>query len=185
VRTLFVEKEITYTGEQLSSLWAYSTFNVQGDSIVAFVGPCDVNLARMVDQADVKEGAAIRSESMLHFIAEHFDLDLEKGILRQRLLVCIACEVVNEMLGRGQVARRGDDLYDAERKLSVSIATLSPVSSLIHLGLNISSRNTPVPAVGLSDYGLDPRHVGEAVLERYAEEVERIHAARSKVRGVE
>jgi len=185
LKTLFVDEQIKYTGEQLRSLWAYMNFNLKGDCIVAFVGGCDVDLTEMVDMADVKEEAKIFSRSMLHFIVEHFDTDLEKAILRQRLLVEIARCAINEMLGRDALRREGDDLFDGDRKLSVSIATASPVSTLIHFGLNISSRDTPVPTVGLEDYKIAPRKLADVIMERYAREMDEIDEARAKVRGVD
>jgi len=184
MKSLFVEREIKYTGEQLRSLWAFRELDVQGDSIVAFMGPCDVATSRLVDVADAKANAPIWSERMLHFIVEHFDMSLERAILRQRLLVSLIADTLNEAKGAFLVRRRGDDLFSDDRKLSVSIATLSPVSCLIHVGVNISSKNTPVPTRGLADLGVDARRLAEAVLRAYVQECESAQQARCKVRGV-
>jgi hypothetical protein len=181
---LYIEYPITYNGTQLSSLWAYRNFRVQGDSIVAFRGGCHVELTEMVDVQDVLEGAFIHSEEMLHFIVEHFDLDLDKAVLRQRLLVAIAGEEILRQTG-ASLTRRGDDLFLGDRKLSVSIATLSPVSSLIHLGLNLRSDGTPVPTVSLPELGIrEARRFAEAIAANYLNEVESMRKARCKVRGV-
>lgn len=180
----FIEKEQTYTGEQLRSLWAYTVHDVRGDSIVAFIGPCDVKPDLICDMADAKEAAVIRSAKMLHFIVEHFDRDLEKAVLRQRLLMAIVRDIVNERLGRNAVRRSGDDLYDGGRKLSVSIATVSPVSTMIHTGLNIDPSGAPVPAVGLLEYGLDVRALAEDVMRNYVGEIDSMDWAMRKVRGV-
>lgn len=174
----------TYDGTQLSSLFAYKNFRLQGDSIVVFRGPCQVALSEMVDIEDVLAADYIFSQDMLHFIVEHFDMDLEKTVTRQRLLIAIIKECLEgrEILG---IHRDGDDLYRGEDKLSVSIATLSPVSSMIHTGLNISSANTPVRTVGLADLAIvDSLGFGREVAEAYLAEVQGIQAARCKVRGV-
>lgn len=174
----------TYDGTQLRSLFTYKNFHVQGDSIAVFRGPCSVALTEMVDMEDVLDADHIYSEDMLHFILEHFDLDLEKTIIRQRLLIAIIKE---RLEGRGvlSIHRDGDDLYKGLEKLSVSIATLSPVSSMIHTGLNISSKNTPVKTVSLTDLGLtDPLDFGREIAEAYRSELTGIKAARCKVRGV-
>lgn len=184
MKRIFVSEEIAYTGKELHSHWAYRNHGLQGDSIVAFVGPCDVPTEALVDEADRREGAFIRSERMLHFIVEHFDRDLEKAILRQLLLVSLVEAEIHRRLGKPVLERRGDDLFHEGRKLSVSIATLSPVSALIHLGLNISARGAPVPAVGLEDLGVGARELGEAVLEAYGQASEGVAFMRSKVRGV-
>ncbi len=183
MKTHFAPEQIKYTGDQLRSLWAYRMFGVQGDSIVAFIGPCEVSLEKMVDMADVLAGDSIYSESMLHFIAEHFEMDLEKMVLRQRLFIALARDLLAEKTGAA-IVRKGDDLYEGLSKISVSIATLSPVSSLMHTGINISSRNTPVQTKGLDNYGIDPTDFGKRLLERYREECEGVAMARCKVRGV-
>jgi len=181
---LYINYPIHYNGTQLSSLWAYRNFQVRGDSIIAFQGSCHVELTEMVDLEDVLAGAFIHSEEMLHFIIEHFDMDLEKAVLRQRLLVAGVGEEVFRQTGV-RLERRGDDLYLGQNKLSVSIATLSPVSSLIHLGLNLRTDGTPVPTVSLGDLGVrDVCGFAGAVLNNYTTEVDSIQKARCKVRGV-
>jgi len=181
---LFVDGFILYDGSQLASLWAYKNFRLQGDSIIAFLGPCDVQIEEMVDQEDVLDGAFIYSENMVHFIIEHFDMDLEKAITRQRLFVAILRDVLLELGAPGEIRREGDDLYLSDRKASVSIATLSPVSSLIHTAINISSNNTPVKTIGLTDLAIAPETLARRVLEQYRNEIGSIKMARCKVRGV-
>ena len=72
------------------------------------------------------------------------------------------------------------------RKLSVSIATKSTTSILIHTGLNILSEGAPVKASGLtSELGIeDVREFALEVMKRYSEEIEDIKLASTKVRGV-
>jgi len=180
--TLFVDREIAYTGAQLRSLWALETFDLAGDSAVAFLGPCDVASEHMKDMEDLKAGSRIYSERMAHFIVEHFDADLDRAVLRQRLLIAAMGEELNRRLGGARVERRGSDLYDGDRKLTVSIASASPVSALIHAGINVSSRNTPVPTRGLDDYGILPREFAESVLRAYAADLASAHRARCKAR---
>ncbi len=182
----FIADTITYDGTQLSSLWAFRMFGLQGDSIVSFQGPCQVKLAEMVDLEDVKSNSPIYSEKMLHFITEHFDLDLEKTIIRQRLFITIIKDAVQQYTG-AVLRRDGDDLFHNDKKLTVSIATLTPVSTMIHTGLNILSDNVPVPAVGLADLGLAIEKIpalGAAICSLYAKECDEIRKARCKVRGV-
>ena len=186
LRTLFVPDEMQYTGEQLRSLWAFERFDLLGDSAVAFIGSCDVQPRHMKDAEDLKASARIYSERMLHFIVEHFDADLDRAVLRQRLLVALMAENLNRRLGGELPVRRvGADLYDGTYKLTVSIASVSPVSALIHAGVNISSRNTPVPARGLHDYGVDAREFAEEILAAYAQECASARRSRCKVRPCE
>lgn len=183
MHTRFITDPLTYTGDFLRSHWIYNTYGLLGDAAVAFEGPCNVNLSEMVDLADVHEQASIYSEHMLHFIVEHFHTPLEIMVLRQRLLTAQIRDLL-EASGVKGVQRQGDDLYAGEYKLSVSIATLSPVSGVIHFGINILSHNTPVPTRGLSDYGLVPEHFAHQVLKTYVEELQNIQEATCKVRAV-
>lgn len=179
----FHEKITSYTGHQLSSLWAYRNFGLQGDSIVSFRGPCRVEPAEMVDVEDVVGGSSIYGPDMLHFIVEHFGESLEKGVLRQRLLIAI----VKDALNKTELVRNGDDLYMGDGKLSISIATASPVSIMIHAALNVVSRGTPVKAAGLFDMGYNEGDIpalGKRICGLYAQEMSSVRMACCKVRGV-
>ena len=72
------------------------------------------------------------------------------------------------------------------KKLSVSIATKSITSVLIHTGLNILSEGAPVKASGLtSELGIeDIENFAKEVMKRYAAEIDDIKSAATKVRGV-
>jgi hypothetical protein len=182
------DRQITYDGRQLAPHWLYRTFNLCGDAAVTFIGPCKVDLSEMVDIEDVKNAAPIYSPMMLHVIAEFFGSDLHQTVYRQRLLIVTAKEWLETKTERS-VIRKGDDLYLSRAdgtlgKLSVSIATASITSTLIHTGFNIQTDGTPVPTVGLAELGIDPTEFGQELLLRYAEEIEDIWLARCKVRGV-
>jgi hypothetical protein len=185
MRYRLIKEEIAYTGEQLRSNYAYSGFGIVGDSIVAFCGPCDVKLKEMVDIEDLRAGKAIYSEYMLHFIIEHYDTDMEKIVLRQLILTCIVRDIVNEIKGKIVIKRVNTDLYDDDAKVSISVATVSPLSSLIHFGINITSANTPVKTKGLKDYDIEPYEFANLVMDKYIKEIEKINVARCKVRWVQ
>ena len=184
MKTKFIENEIKYIGSQLAPHWIYKNFKMQGDAIVAFLGECKVDLTEMVDIEDVINNEPIYSKYMLSFITEQFGVNLSEGVFRQRLLVCIIKELLEE---RGIfVVRNGDDLMIDGRKLSVSIATKSTTSILIHTGLNILSEGAPVKASGLtSELGItDVKEFAIEVMKRYSEEIEDILLATTQVRGV-
>ena len=184
MKKLFIDKDIRYIGSQLAPHWIYKNFNLQGDSIVAFIGECEVKLAEMVDIEDVINNEPIYSKMMLSFISEQFNIGLVEGVLRQRLLISIIKELLEE---KGIfVVRNGDDLMINDRKLSVSIATKSITSVLIHTGLNIESEGAPVLASGLkSELGItNIKEFALEVMKRYVEELEDIVLASTKVRGV-
>ncbi len=186
-------KRITYDGTQLRSLYAFTEHDVQGDSVVAFRGPCRVPAENLVDVEDRKRGSEIYSEDMVHFIIELFHSDLPRTLALQRLFLCVIKDVIEELKPELFISRRGDDLYieveveegqDENRKLTVSVATASPVSNLIHIGINVSSRNTPVPTLGLEDLEIPVDDFILKVLQGFINEMKGMDAARCKVRGV-
>lgn len=184
LKTQFLDQEIKYEGWQLSPHWIYKNFKIQGDATVAFIGECEVKLTEMVDIEDVINNEPIYSKSMLSFISEQFNVGLVEGVFRQRLLICIIKEALEK---RGFVIRRnGDDLFFEDKKLTVSIATKSVNSILIHTGINIDSTGAPVKASGLtSELGItDIKSLADEILKKYSEEIDDIILASTKVRGV-
>ena len=182
-----IEKEICYTGKELSPHWIYKNFGLQGDAIIAFIGECEVKIDNMVDISDVLSNSPIYSPKMLHFIVEHFNIPLMEGVLRQRLLVNITREVILSYLpANTKIIRQGDDLFFGGGKLSVSIATKSITSVLIHLGINIDASNTPVKAAGL-ETEMNLKNINEIahdIIKNYCGENDQMIAAACKVRGV-
>lgn len=186
MKTLFIEKSIKYIGSQLAPHWIYKNFNLMGNSIVAFIGECDVNLSHMVDIEDVINNEPIYSKLMLSFIEENFNSSLVEMIYKQRLLVTITKELIEKKSPSVKIVRSGDDLFIDGKKLSVSIATKSITSSLIHFGLNIDAKGAPVNAADLIiDAGIsDIKKFAIEVMNEYAKESEDINNAACKVRGV-
>lgn len=181
--TRWLPRNLAYEGDALSALWAYRMFGIQGPSAVAFAGPCRVPLENLVDQEDLRRKAPIASLRMLHLIAEDFSSDLEGAVWRQRLLTAIALDLLHACPKARKVTRDGDDLRDGKAKLSVSIATVTPVSTKIHFGINILSKGTPVRTKGLADYGIPAAPFAKRLLTAYAREWEEVQAARFKVRA--
>ena len=179
-----INENIKYEGWQLAPHWIYKKFKIQGDAIVAFVGECEVKLDEMVDIEDVINNEPIYSPLMLSFISEQFNIGLVEGVLRQRLLMTTIKEALEK---RGFVVTRdGDDLFVNNKKLSVSIATKSTTSVLIHTGLNILTEGTPIPTSGLkSDLNIeDINCLAEEIMLKYSQELDDIVLASTKVRGV-
>lgn len=184
MRTLLSDRTIPYLGTNLRSGWIRETFGVAGAALVAWLGPCHVRTEDLVDLEDLAAGAEIHAALMLHFLAEHPGDTLPVTVCRQRLLVAEAAAVLREMAPTVALRRCGDDLYSGERKLSVSIATRSPGSGLIHFGVNVDPTGAPVPAVGLAELGVDPVEFAHRLLAAYAEEMAGLERACGKVREV-
>ena len=183
MQTLFIEKEIKYIGSQLAPHWIYKNFNLQGDAIVSFIGEVEVKLDEMVDIEDVINNEPIYSKKMLNFIIEKFDCSLECMVYLQRLFMSIIKETLEE---KGlKIRRSGDDLFFDNRKLSVSIATKSITSCLVHRALNIIKEGAPIEVSDLSEMGIENiQEFAIEIMERFKHETMDIKLATYKVRGV-
>lgn len=136
MKSIVIKNPINYDGSQIYSLWGYMETDIQDDSIIGFRGNCNVQIRHMIDLEDKKEEDIIYSTDMLHFIIEHFDsTDLKLIYSRQRFFTCMVAEILAQK--NIITSRNGDDLFLDGKKLSVSIASVSPVSSKIHFGLNV------------------------------------------------
>lgn len=178
--------DIHYDGSQLCTDWMTEATAGQAEAIVSFQGGCDVLPEYMRDTEDLELGHAIRARRMLHFIVQHPGIALDLAVARQRLLVCLARELLTEEHGVLELWRDGDDLYvgrpPEHRKLSISVATVSPTGGLIHFALNIDPTGAPVPAIGLPELHVAPERFGARLLEAYAAEIESCGRAARKVR---
>jgi hypothetical protein len=177
------DQALKYDGSQLRSLFAYTTFKIQGDSIVSWPGECDIPFSNMTDGEDVVLESPIRGASMLHFIIEKFHLSLMGAVAYQRLLTCMALAELQSLTdGKFNFRRDGDDIFLDDRKLSISVATCSPVSALIHFAVNINNENTPVETLSLSDLKIDTFVFARKLTEAFSAEVKSMDVAASKVR---
>ncbi|HAR42056.1 MAG TPA: hypothetical protein DCS07_05410 [Bdellovibrionales bacterium] len=209
---LFSEKERPYTGVELRPHFLLTELGLKGSGIAAFIGPCSVKTEHLVDWEDRLAQDRIEARKMVHFIGEFFGMGLREGVLLQRLFMAAAGDSIREQLdvrnrakakkaGKStgkkdpvlsmQLERSGDDLFiqsggggGAGRKLSVSIVTASPVSVLLHAGINIDPQGAPVPAIGLKEMGIDAVEWAPEFLERFSAEWDSIQWACAKVRPV-
>ncbi len=184
MKSLWITESITYVGSQLHSHFTYQNYGLAGNSIVAFRGPVKVDLSEMVDIEDVRAKEGIASDKMLNFIVEFFNLSLHGTIWAQRLLVNILADWINAKVGSIAVRRSGDDLFYDGRKLSVSIATASPVSTLIHTALNVVGSGAPISVSCLEEIGVGAEECAREVMQIFSKEVESIEFARVKVHWV-
>lgn len=137
MKCIILPDKFDYDGSQISSLWAYNSFEVQEDSVVVFRGACDVKIEHMIDLEDRRANESIWSEDMISFIIEHFDsTDLKLIYARQRFFTALVREYLADL--GVQTTREGDDLFLKGKKLTVSIASTSAVSQKIHFGINVS-----------------------------------------------
>ncbi|MGE3261841.1 MAG: DUF366 family protein [Bacteriovoracia bacterium] len=188
LHTEFLPEQIPYTGAELAPHWISARTEIFSSAVVAFRGPCMVATAELVDLEDQREGETIQAKEMLHFLGEWFENDLNLGIARQLLFIAGFAELLNQRITGGQrVVRRGNDLYVEDSsagivgKLSVSIVTASPVSTLFHFGVNIDPSGAPVNAIGLAALDIDPDTLARDTLELWGREWTGMAKARCKV----
>lgn len=188
MKTYFCDAEFAYDGTQLHSLFSYLRFKVLGDSVVSWVGACDVSFEHMIDGEDFLAQSEIRGAKMLHFIIEKFDVQLFSGVALQRMMASLAIDLLREISPVRAMAqslrREGDDIFFENKKFSISIATQSPTSTMIHFAVNVVNDGTPVPTLCLGDLGVEPAIFARELMSRFASEVESITQATQKVKSV-
>lgn len=180
----FLKDRIPYLGGELSPHWIAKRTGKFRSSIVAFRGPCKVDTGEMVDLEDRFAAARIEAKEMVHFLGEWFEGDLALAVARQRLLIAGFAEKLRPLLPTvvaGSLRRQGNDLYLGDGKLSVSIVTASPVSTLFHFGVNVDAAGAPVRTASLSEHGIDVDALVTSVLAAWAEEWAGMEKARCKV----
>ena len=183
METEFIRGAITYTGEQLRGHYIYKEYSLRGDAAVAFGGSANVE-EEMVDWVDRKARAFIYSPQMVHFLVEHFGISLREGVWRLRSLIFLIKEEIERQNPKSSVRRRGNDLFVGKRKLSVAIATASPTSVVMHVGVNVRTKGAPVPAIGLKELRISPVSFAKQILQMYSAEVDKVDLETTKVRGV-
>ena len=138
-----VDEIFEYDGSQINPSWAFQEFGIYGSSIVTWIGPVNITPDNLKDFADV--GLEIKSNNMVNFICEFFD------------------QQPREILTEYGVAttREGDDIFVDNRKLSISIASVSLSSAKIHFALNLEDKGTPddVATIGLYDIRVDGKQI--------------------------
>ena len=157
-----------------------------GDSCVAWQGPCQVSFDHMVDGEDLLQRATIAGSDMVHFIVEIFNHQLLSGVLLQRVFAGLVKDVLLEMspIKNLSIQRSGDDLYYKGKKLSISIATSSPVSTLVHFAVNVSNAGTPVETACLKDLKINPKAFADKCMQALKKEYNSSVIATMKVRPV-
>lgn len=184
----WIDKKVDYDGSQLRSLFSYMEFGILGDSIIGFRGACDVSIGHMIDGEDRRQNQKICGSDMIHFLVELFDCDLLAGVGVQRVLASLLKDALvseNPELAP-RFTREGDDIYfmsehGEKKKFSISIATRSPVSTLVHFAFNVSNEGTPVPTCALNDFEIDPADFVPNALKAAAQEIQSMREATQKV----
>ena len=188
MKNLFINTEFKYDGTQLRSLYAYLEHGLLGDSLISWIGPCQIDLPHIVDGEDIRAQSEIRGDRMLHFILEKFDIQLATAVAYQRLMACSTIDILRQLSPQKEIVkslkRCGDDIYFKERKLNISIATQSPSSSLIHFAINISNSGTPVETLCFDDLEVSPMEFVDHFMDTFCAEIESIQKATQKVRWV-
>jgi len=142
-----------YDGSQLHHAFAYEQAKALGATICCFRGSADVK-EHLVDLEDSLADDFIKSKEMWHFIIEIPEATITEMVVWQRLFISMCIDNLRKECSSDTIiTRKGDDIMIGNRKLSVSIATLSRFSGLIHVGINIEvGEGCPVNAIGLNDF---------------------------------
>lgn len=177
-------KQMDYDGSQLHHAFAYEQAKALGATICYFRGSANVK-EHLVDLEDSLANDFIKSKEMCHFIIEIPEATITEMVVWQRLFISMCTDNLREECGdKVIITRKGDDIMVGDRKLSVSIATLSRFSGLIHVGINIEvGEGCPVDAIGLLDFNGRgyPSIFGSGMAFAFAEEYNDVKNATFKV----
>lgn len=158
---LFLDHEELYDGSQLRPGYLAQRFHLWGNAQVIFRGPACVPSDHLVDQMDAQAGAVIKSQEMLHFLAQWYHLPWEVGPLCLYLNAHFLKDYLR--LQGIEASVTGNDVYVSGRKLNVSISTAGDGVVLIHVGVNVKLRPTDFEGgVGLTDLGIEPQAMAGA-----------------------
>ncbi len=178
---VFLDSQLPYTGRELRPHFVRQQFGLKGDAMAIWRGPCNVLGLSLVDLEDRDSGDFIKAADMLHVMIERFHPDLPEAVLSQRLLTAITADLVRQLAPTHNVVRIGDDVMVDDGKLTVSIATVSVVSSLIHLGVNIDAAGAPVKTSSLTLLGIEIDTFANELVRRFTAELDDIADAIAKV----
>lgn len=187
MKHLFLDQSFSYDGSQLKPLFNYLNHGLLGDSILSWVGSCDVKKEFMADGEDLREESLIKSDKMLHFLVEIFNQNLFTGALFQRLMAeTFIKELKNlsSLKDAKDLKRLGDDIFLGDKKLNISVAVSSPQSFLIHFAANVTNEGTPVKTLSLEDLDVNPQTLSKNFMISIAKEVEEIKSASFKTKPV-
>ena len=181
--------KMDYDGSQLKHCLAYEYKKVLGSTISYFIGAAAVK-EHLVDLEDSLANDFIKSKKMAHFVIEIPGASITEAVLWQRLFITKCIDWIHANRSIRDIMwfnRDGDDILIALvegdwKKLSVSIATLSRFSGLIHVGINIEvGPDCPVKAIGLSEITSNISQFAKIVAKEFAEEYTDIVNATYKV----
>lgn len=188
MKKLWINKNITYNGSQLHSHFAYLNYRILGNSIISWAGSCKLTSQYIVDGEDLINNCKIEADKMLHFIIEIFPQNFFYIVSIQRLFCCLIMEFlqknIKEEIHLKNLIRKGDDIYIKNKKLSISIATVSPCSSLIHFGINILNKGTPVPTISLDCLNINYKKLSLEIMNKFILEIESITKCTQKSKWV-
>ncbi len=170
---MFVPKPQEMNLDVMRSHWALIHFDIRGDSIVAFIGTLHIDSDQQLDILEAKGKLSLPDCEMLNLVVEHFGDDLEKGILRQNILLNIAFEKILHRIKDVQIMRWGEDLYEGNKRLTVSSVSTTFVSVKIHLGICINPE-LDNGFVGLTKYSIDPVELAEVICNQYRADMRRL-----------
>jgi len=164
-----VPEQLEFDGHQLDSGWARESFALDGESIVAFVGPFDPESGIVTFPSACQ---IFRKRRMLHLVVEHLHDDLEKLRLQQRLLLCVLKDKLDHRLKGDLVQRWDEELFHESTQITVSTSMLTTSSAVIYTGVNIQGGDSESKLWGLEDGGIDALELAQVVVDQYVFEIE-------------
>ena len=164
MKSIYLESQITFNGQQLEQNWIQETTNSNDDVMIAFEGPTKLILNdtphTILENADV-----FLNPKMLHFIVQHSNTTYKELFLHQRLLI----NILNQNLPP-HTHHKALNIYYKEKQLSITHLQVNDNASIFHVGLFLKSEKKP-PIQGLEKFKFDIKPFAAAIMQTYVREI--------------
>lgn len=176
LKRYLVSGQLEFNGHQLGGNWARESFDLEGESIVAFIGSFNPSPQTVAFPSSCE---LFQKRRMLHLVVEHQHADLEKLSLQQRLLAYVLKEKMNHRLKGDLIQRWGPNLFHESAQITAAISMLTASTAVIYMGVNIERGEPQSKLWGLEEGGIDPLELAQVVMDQYVFEVEDARQRRS------
>ena len=179
MQVLYVDNQSNYPGNLFEPHWIYKNFNIESDSVIAFIGNPEMALKTIVMNENPPGFTGFGV--MLNFLIEHFDNNLEIATYRKRMFIVSIKEEI-ERYGISATRWEGD-LFFNKRRLSTSIAISSTVSTLLYTAIYLDKKDQPIKTWGLKELGIkDIESFAQNIMLGYKRELEGIYQERCRIK---
>lgn len=160
IKNYFIDYPTEYDLSYLKSGWAKKNFNIEADSILAFLGPLKGNAKSSIPATQLAYFS--EAEKVLHLVTEHRRLSKREMILRRHIFL----EIISKSIGN-ESSIVDNNIVVFNQQLSISHLASNLRASMFHIAILISNDDNCSDFLSLSQLDLNPKHFAIAVMQKY------------------